>query len=156
MVLVCAAMVVAVVPGFLAPAKAYPVVSCAVSVHPTTVKPAQLFTVAGKSSVSEAWSVKFHGTTRHFTGKTFSTVLTAPSKPGTYQVTVRCVGSSGSRLSTVALHVTGNGVSGHLPNTGGPSLWWAVGAGGALLVGGALMAYQRFNRKSTRGARGTT
>ena len=137
-------------PGQVTSAQAYPAPSCTVSIKPSTnLKPGQSFTVRGSSTAAVNWVLKFNGHTDKGHGKHFSDTLKAPTKPGHYSLSVRCIGASGSTTLLFTIHVSGGHAhQGGLPNTGGPSLWWWLAALAAIAIGILMLSYRRFRAGS--------
>ncbi|MGN6161618.1 MAG: LPXTG cell wall anchor domain-containing protein [Marmoricola sp.] len=134
------------------PAQAYPAASCSVKITPSSMelKSGQSLKLVGHSSTTTHWTVDFNGVTHYYTGTTFTASYVAPtvSTKTTVGLTVTCSSSAGSLtlhyrivVDPYTLPSTG---SGHLPNTGGPSIWWLI-VGIALTLGGA--AFMRFHRQ---------
>jgi len=110
------------------------------------VKAGATFRVSGSDPTSQTWKVIFNGQTRTFVGKTFSTTLRAPAttRNETLTLTVTCNGQAGFfstpfQISILAASLNGGGTGGHLPNTGGPSVWWLILAALAGTAGSTLM-----------------
>lgn len=107
--------------------------------------------MSGNSNTTEHWTVAFDGATRTFNGSTFSTTFKAPTTPGNYTLSVSCSGTAGAKTLLFNVHVLAASLSpgavgagnGHLPNTGGPNLWWWLVAALALVSGGALVYRSR-------------
>jgi len=131
-------------------AQAYPAVSCTVTITPTSqhLKAGQPLKLVGHSTVTSTWTVKFNGITHYYTGTSFTATYITPkvTKRTVIGLTVTCSNSSGALTLGYRIVVdpfTLPSTGGHLPNTGGPSLWWLL-AGLALVVfGAAAMARHR-------------
>ncbi|MGN6721965.1 MAG: LPXTG cell wall anchor domain-containing protein [Marmoricola sp.] len=137
-----AGLFVALAPSLATARPAYPPSHCTVTIKPASgvVKAGGTIQVSGSFVKSTTWTVTFNGKTRHFTGKTFSTTLRAPNTKTdeTLTLTVSC-GNGNSSAFTIEVLGSGKGGGGHLPNTGGPSVWWLIFAGLAGASGSFLM-----------------
>lgn len=131
------------------PADAYPATVCTVQISPASghLHSGQTLTLTGKSSTTTHWTVTINGVVHYYTGTTFTEHYTVPtvSHQTTIGVTVYCSNSSGAltrsyRIVVDPFSLPGGG-SGHLPNTGGPSLWWLL-AGLVLVLFGASLTFK--------------
>lgn len=142
---------VAVLPAAATAAPTYPIHHCNVTIKPASgvVKAGETIQISGSYYISTTWTVTFDGTTRHFTGTSFHTTLRAPQTrtDQTITLTVSCGNGNSSPFS---IEVLGSGTSGHghLPNTGGPSIWWLIFAALAGASGSFLMWRDRRRPKA--------
>lgn len=152
-------MLAAVVLGGLAlqaPAQAYPFTTCGVTVTPSSlhVTSGQRLTLTGTSSVSTKWTVTFNGVVHYYTGTTFTATYRAPTvtRRTVIGLTITCTNSSGSLTLRyrIVIDPFATGAGGHLPNTGGPSIWWLI-AGLMAALSGAFLALR--NRRAPQAAR---
>lgn len=155
---VLALLMASVVAGLAlqAPAEAYPGTVCNLHVSPASgeITSGQTLTLTGSASTTTTWSVTINGVVHHFTGTTFTETYKAPTvaHKTVIGVTVTCTNSSGAltlrfRIVVDPFSLAGNGSGGHLPNTGGPSLWWLL-VGIACALSGGFLAWR--GRPSTR------
>jgi LPXTG-motif cell wall-anchored protein len=132
----------AALPAVATAAPAYPIHHCDVTIKPASgvVKAGGTIQVSGSYYISTMWTVTFNGKTEHFTGKTFTTTLRAPltKTDKTITLTVSC-GNGNTSPFTIQVLGSGTGGGGHLPNTGGPSIWWLILAALAGVSGSILM-----------------
>ena len=146
-----------------APADAYPATVCTVQISPASghVTSGHTLTLTGKASTTTTWTVTINGVVHHYTGTTFTETYKVPtvSHKSTIGVTVTCTNSSGVltrryRIVVDPFSVPGAGGSGHLPNTGGPNLWWLLAALAFVVLGTSLAwrsrAAQRTGRSRAR------
>lgn len=136
-----------VAPGLASAAPAYPIHHCNVTVTPPSgqVPAGGTFQVSGSYYISTNWTVQFNGQTRTFIGATFSTTLQVPKVTHNETLTLRVScsaepgGFSAFRIQISAALLNGGGGKGHLPNTGGPSIWWLIAGALAGIIGSTLM-----------------
>lgn len=138
-----AVSIVALAPAVATAAPAYPIHQCHVTVDPPSqqVHAGGTFRVSGSYYISTHWVVSFNGVTRNFTGTSFTTTFRVPKSTHgeTLTLTVNCADNQTQPFQiTVLASSAGNG-GGHLPNTGGPSIWWLIFAGIAGATGSFLM-----------------
>lgn len=138
-----AVALVALAPAVSTAAPAYPNHHCNVTIDPPSgqVKAGGTFSVTGTYYISTKWTVSFNGVTRKFTGPTFTTTFQVPRTARTETLTLKVSCSNGD-VSRFRIEILGSGInsgSGHLPNTGGPSIWWLIFAALAGATGSFLM-----------------
>lgn len=152
-------MLVAAVLGGLAlqaPAQAYPFTVCSVTISPSSlhVTSGQTYTLTGSSAVTTHWTVTINGVKHYYTGTSFTATYKAPTvtKRTVIGLSVTCTNSSGALTLRYRLVVDpfAIGSGGHLPNTGGPSIWWLI-VGLMAAISGAFMTWA--NRRRPQMAR---
>lgn len=133
-----------------APAQAYPGTVCSVHLSPASgeITSGQTLTLTGSSSATTRWTVTIQGVVHYYTGTSFTQTFKAPrvSRKTVIGVTVSCSNVSGAlslhyRIVIDPFSAAGSRSGGHLPNTGGPSVWWLL-VGIACAVSGAFLAWQ--------------
>ena len=143
------------------PADAYPGTVCSVQISPSSgqVHSGQILTLTGKASTTTKWTVTIGGVVHYYTGTTFTEQYKVPSvsRRTTIGITVYCSNSSGAlalryRIVDDPFSLAGGGSagSGHLPNTGGPSLWWLLAGLVFVVLGASLTSRHRAVPKPVR------
>lgn len=139
-----AGFLVSLAPAVATASPAYPIVThCHFTIDPPNgqVQAGGTFRVSGTSDVSTTFTASFNGETRNFSGTSFTTTFRVPKTKTSEKLTLRvsCTADAG-QFTLFNVQILGSGTGhGHLPNTGGPSIWWLILAAMAGVAGSFLM-----------------